>query len=117
VAGKQTAAAIAASSLLAACLTGCGSDAGMQERRLLTYHSSGVHATALISGVLGVSLAGCVTVGDRILVVPYGATTTLMSITVQGREYRFGTRVEFGGGELAAPPDTPCGSSARYWWV
>jgi hypothetical protein len=68
--------------------------------------------------VLGTDLDGCVTMGKLVLVVPDSSGLTADgSITVLGKTYEAGTRIELGGGVGEAPAGTKCGPGSDYFWV
>jgi hypothetical protein len=86
-------------------------------RTLLTSVNQGASADALTTGTLGTNSAGCITVGDSVLVVPTGSRLNDDgSVDIGGRHYEQGDPVNLGGGVGNAPPHRPCGSGS-YWWV
>jgi hypothetical protein len=102
-------------------LSGCVPAAGpiaVNGLTLLTHPSSGTSATALGSGELGTNAKGCVTMGKSVLVVPEGSALDADgSITVLGKSYQAGSRIELGGGGGNAPAGAKCGSKSVYFWV
>lgn len=108
--------------VLAAILTVglCGCTAGpvtVNGRTLLTYVNQGASADALTIGTLGTNSAGCITVGDSVLVVPAGSRLNNDgSIDIGGTHYEQGDTVTLGGGRGGVPSHSPCGAG-NYWWV
>ncbi|MCU1507286.1 MAG: hypothetical protein JWP05_2255 [Microbacteriaceae bacterium] len=87
-------------------------------RTLLIHASSGASADALGTGVLGTDLDGCVTMGKSVFVVPDGSGLTADgSITVLGKTYEAGARIELGGGVGKTPAGSKCGPGSDYFWV
>ena len=102
-------------------LSGCVSAAGpiaVNGLTLPTHPSSGASATALGFGELGTNAEGCVTMGKSVLVAPEGSALGADgSITVLGKSYQAGSRIDLGGGVGNAPAGTKCGSKSDYFWV
>jgi transposase len=102
-------------------LSGCAPAAGpiaVNGRTLLTHPSTGASADALGSGELGTNAEGCVTLGKSVLVVPEGSALDADgSITVLGKSYHAGSRIELGGGVGNAPVGAKCGPKSVYFWV
>ena len=102
--------------------TSCGSPRGnlhLGGRTLLTYESSGASADAALSGVLHVNSAGCLAVGDEVLVVPVGSELKRDgSMVVFGQTYKFGSKIKLGGGGGGKQPiGAACGKVVDYWYV
>lgn len=56
--------------------------------------------------------------GKSVLVVPEGSALDADgSITVLGKSYQAGSRIELGGGAGDAPAGAKCGSKSVYFWV
>jgi hypothetical protein len=104
--------------LIAVGLCACtGGPISVNGRTLLTYVNQGASADALTKGTLGTDSAGCITVGDSVLVVPTGSRLNDDgSVDIGGTNYEQGDTVTLGGGVGEAPPDSPCGAGP-YWWV
>jgi hypothetical protein len=114
--------AVVASTIVAAlagCVTAPASHlVSVNGRTLVTHPSTGVTADALGFGVLGTNPEGCVTMGESVLVVPDGSGLTANgSITVLGKTYKLGSRIQLGGGTGTVPTWSKCGSTADYFWV
>jgi hypothetical protein len=113
-----TAGLVVLAAVLADGLSGCS--AGpiiVNHRTLLTYVNQGASADALTTGTLGTNSAGCITVGESVLVVPTGSQLNDDgSIDIRGTHYEQGDTVSLGGGVGDAPPNSPCGAGP-YWWV
>ena len=114
-----TAGLVALAVALVVGLSGCSAGPiSVNGRTLLTYVNQGASADAVTIGTLGTNAAGCITVGDSVLVVPTGSRLNDDgSVDIGGKHYEQGDTVTLGGGgDDHAPPHSPCGAG-NYWWV
>lgn len=87
-------------------------------RTLLTYAAGTARGAAAQSGVLGTNAAGCISIGDFVLIVPNGSELKPDgSIVVDGTTYTLGSDIQVGGGVGAAPGKNPCGKHLQYWYI
>ena len=86
--------------------------------KLLVHSSTNTSASAVLSGKVSHDAAGCITIGGDVIVVPSTSKLTKTTVSIPGlRPYTIGDVATVGGGVGSAPPHSPCGARAHYWWV